>query len=496
MKKVLFFFLFLFVCSNFAQEVYVGKDENTIINNPKWAKDVVLYDNEPLTKPAGIYANDTFYVAISDTQFTSQTQLLSIRRSTDQGITWFSSGGLYGPRLPIYNMKFIKDPDNNIYWVGRIGPDVYIWNINTPNLAAKNVGGEYDIDFEITSKNSWILYADSAGDNIYRYLSIDKGLTWSAHRLVGYGTKMHVIADANRDTLMLLYREKTSSTLNELNWPMHLITYIVNSDSTISPTVPNGLVVTDTLFTKSEFKLALLNNELWVFNTQDSSGNIDIKIQRSTNRGLNFEKVNSLASSSIDEYWFDAQPYGQGIDFIYYVDSLQTGPANSNTDYISYSYAYNGNNWMPPTKISENFPFWSPRSYSPIIIERGNSDCALVYVGRDSVGQIKLFFDRYLAQNPVNVENEILPSHYSLTQNYPNPFNPSTTIKYSIPRAEKVRVTVYNILGKQVADLVNEYKEAGSYQINFNADNLSSGTYFYKIQAGSFTETKKMLLLK
>jgi hypothetical protein len=81
-------------------------------------------------------------------------------------------------------------------------------------------------------------------------------------------------------------------------------------------------------------------------------------------------------------------------------------------------------------------------------------------------------------------------------QNYPNPFNPSTTIKYNIAKSSYVTLKVYNILGSEVASLVNRNLKAGEYQLQFNAGNLSSGVYFYKIIAGSFTDIKKMLLVK
>ena len=88
------------------------------------------------------------------------------------------------------------------------------------------------------------------------------------------------------------------------------------------------------------------------------------------------------------------------------------------------------------------------------------------------------------------------PLKFSLKQNYPNPFNLSTTISYSIQKKERVVLKVYDILGNEVATLVNDEKPAGNYQIQFNATSLASGIYFYKIQAGSFIQTKKMILLK
>jgi hypothetical protein len=88
------------------------------------------------------------------------------------------------------------------------------------------------------------------------------------------------------------------------------------------------------------------------------------------------------------------------------------------------------------------------------------------------------------------------PKSFELSQNYPNPFNPNTSIRYNIPKDSKVKIEVYDALGRTVASLVNEYKSAGSYSVNFDASSLASGVYLYKISAGDFTATKKMNLLK
>ena len=96
----------------------------------------------------------------------------------------------------------------------------------------------------------------------------------------------------------------------------------------------------------------------------------------------------------------------------------------------------------------------------------------------------------------VNNSTSTLPGKYSLEQNYPNPFNPSTSIKYSIPKAGQVKLNVYSVTGKLVANLVDEFKTAGNYTVNFNAVNLASGVYFYRLSSGSFVENKKMILVK
>ena len=90
----------------------------------------------------------------------------------------------------------------------------------------------------------------------------------------------------------------------------------------------------------------------------------------------------------------------------------------------------------------------------------------------------------------------MIPENYSLAQNYPNPFNPSTMINYQLPMNSLVTVKVFDVVGREVATLVNERQEAGTYQTSFNAQGLSSGLYFYQLRAGNYSEVKKMLLLR
>ena len=89
-----------------------------------------------------------------------------------------------------------------------------------------------------------------------------------------------------------------------------------------------------------------------------------------------------------------------------------------------------------------------------------------------------------------------IPAEFALTQNYPNPFNPSTTINYDLPSSNFVTLKIYDLVGKEVATLVNEKLDAGRYSATFNGSNLASGMYFYKISAGEFTFVRKMVLIK
>ena len=105
------------------------------------------------------------------------------------------------------------------------------------------------------------------------------------------------------------------------------------------------------------------------------------------------------------------------------------------------------------------------------------------------------FNGNFTFSNPVTVNN-IIPGTVELLQNYPNPFNPTTKISYSIPQGEFVSLKVYDVLGNEVSTLVNNYKDAGNYSVNFNGTSLSSGIYFYRLQAGDHIYIKKMTLMK
>lgn len=133
---------------------------------------------------------------------------------------------------------------------------------------------------------------------------------------------------------------------------------------------------------------------------------------------------------------------------------------------------------LPVMKNGNHTVYLSANSYIefPIVNNAANRP-ELLFVDEDRTG----------TENPVKFE---------LQQNYPNPFNPSTMINYSVANAEMVELKVYDILGKEVKTLVNQIQNPGSYSITFNAAGLSSGVYFYKLKAGSFTEIKKMTLVK
>jgi photosystem II stability/assembly factor-like uncharacterized protein len=130
----------------------------------------------------------------------------------------------------------------------------------------------------------------------------------------------------------------------------------------------------------------------------------------------------------------------------------------------------------------------SPKSYSFVDKSAsGKTSYRLKQIDRDG---------KFKYSQSVEVEVGSIPKELSLHQNYPNPFNPATTIRYDLPQQATVKIAVYDMIGREVATLVNETKEAGSYEVIFSAQQLASGVYFYKLSAGAYTSMKKLMLMK
>jgi len=159
-----------------------------------------------------------------------------------------------------------------------------------------------------------------------------------------------------------------------------------------------------------------------------------------------------------------------------------------------------------PFTLEENKPITIIVGYT---IGQGIDPLNSVTVGKEVSAFVQQFYQSNFDDNilPVENENNLVVDEFRLYQNYPNPFNPSTKIKYRIPLSPPllkgeseaggfITLKVYDVLGSEVAILINEEKPTGSYEVEFNASSLPSGVYFYQLRAGNFIETKKMLLLK
>ena len=214
--------------------------------------------------------------------------------------------------------------------------------------------------------------------------------------------------------------------------------------------------------------------------------------------------VNNNLTEFLGQYW-DGSAWVNIFEFSYSYDvnnnqtewlgQFWVGSAWVNVFKVSYTYDVNnnriealwqdwdGSDWVNSTKHSYTYD--------------GNNNLTELlgqtWDGSDWVNVDKSIYS-YIPTDVKEITGEF--NDYSLSNNYPNPFNPSTTIKYSIPQGINVTLRVYDILGNEIATLIDEYKPAGNFEIEFDASSLSSGIYFYQLRAENYTSTKKMLLIK
>lgn len=228
------------------------------------------------------------------------------------------------------------------------------------------------------------------------------------------------------------------------------------------------------------------NFENKIFITTDTGKTfleISVPVSLYGENGLTINSSNHLFFTS-DGIYFSENPYiywtklYQNSSYSIFID-LADNIYSSVVDGIIHSNN-NGNNWE--LIFTENIS----RAFAHDLKIEGNS----LFIATNSYGLYEL-------QIPTSVEEGTdLVTSYQLHQNYPNPFNPTTKIKFSISQSDLVKIRVYDILGKEIQTLLNEYKTTGTYEVEFDASYLPSGVYFYRMISGSYAETKKMILLR
>lgn len=144
-----------------------------------------------------------------------------------------------------------------------------------------------------------------------------------------------------------------------------------------------------------------------------------------------------------------------------------------------------------PPLLTCTTPYWVKRTY---FLPAGTNK--IKFLGKSGFGDNLILDSICILSHLTGITNINSAVQYSLSQNYPNPFNPTTNIKFSIPKSTFVRLVVTDLLGKEVNVLINDFKLAGNYSVDFDAGSISSGIYFYSLTADDYTETKKMLFVK
>jgi hypothetical protein len=444
---------------------------------------------EPLNSSKGIALNgNTVHVVWADER--DGNREIYYKRSTDKGLTWGTDN------------RFTNNPASS--W----RPSVSV-NGTTVHLAwCDEISGNFEIYYK-RSTDDGINWSENTR------LTFDSARSWAPSLAVN-GSVIHIVWPESRDLNEEVYYKRSSD--NGLSWgPDTRLTY--DSSGTYYPSV------------------AVSGSNVHVVWYDFRTGRRTVFYKRSTNGGTNWgadtqltfgtsESYNAavcVSGSAVNVAWQDTR---FGAEEIFYMRSSDGGlnwssenrmTSNSGISwYPSISVAQNNVHLAWQDNTSGNYEIYYDRSTDGGInwdqILQLTNDTAeslrpsiavldsLVHVvwNNKRDGNFEVYYKRNPTGNPVGINNisGIIPSAYSLSQNYPNPFNPVTNVKFSIVSSGLVKIVVYDIMGREVQTMVNERLQPGTYETTFDGSTLTSGVYFYKMITYTYTETKKMILLK
>lgn len=368
---------------------------------------------------------------------------------------------------------------------------------------------------------------------IYYKRSTDNGITWESDvRLTNNsGVSQDPIIRAEGTSVNVIWRDTRSGTY-EMFYKRS-----IDGGNTWS---------SDTMLTAHSTGLASLNS-LAIYGSNlhiawsDTRHNDDYEIfyKRSTNGGISWGEDTRLTnelrisespsvtcnSSGVHIAWIDLRDSNINAE-VYYKRSTDNGNSwGADTRLTVYAYAGNpsillsgsivhviwgvlpsgseihykrssnsGNTWETSTQLSTSF---SGAYYANLAVT-GSKTHVIWHDVRNGSTNSEIYYDYNPTGNTIGIStiSTEVPAAFSLSQNYPNPFNPVTNIKFSLPAAGFVKLTIFDMLGREVETLVSKNLNAGIYNADWDAANRSGGVYFYKLQAGEFTETRKMILVK
>ena len=349
-------------------------------------------------------------------------------------------------------------------------------------------------DYFIDDLNGWFTnvgnYAKEKGGT---YKTTDGGITWRCQTDVEtyYATGIYFI-DKNIGNLIGLENRIFHTTDGGVTWIRIPINDIpqVNFRSISFFDKSNGIVVGQANFVQSyadAIGITTDGGESWNFTYEKGDGLRSIFMVDSTSAWVTGEDIRKTTDKG--RTWISKYK-GDYINSVSFADN-NNGYAIGNSGLMLYT-SDGGNNWTKLNQMTSNdlnyITFsktgigWISASNTVLTTEANN-------INSDTL------LTNYPAKDSIIVDSSITTNYY-LYQCYPNPFNSFTTIKYSLQKEEQVIIKVYDLLGREVVTLVNGYKKAGKYSKIFDASKLSSGLYFYRMIAGNFSETKKMILLK
>lgn len=494
--------LMLFALSVNAEDIKPVKITSGFENvqNPDWGGDVLITSIEPLGSISGVArSNGTIYVAIPDTT-TVPGMCLLVYKSTNFGDNWTRiSSAIQGSAL-VTKTKMVKTGADSIYCVFLANNTLYYWNVenNSFNVHPTDVVRDYDVG--ITSSAVMYVTVDIATSNtIRRYATMDGGASYSqSATITSSGANPRVSPSATGDTIIVNYYgpilTDTSTSV------IRSAIYRETSPGTFSSS--NFVNVTQAGQPKREFFSITIGGIVMFIYVEGVPGSRDIKGYLSSNGGVSYPQTfDFMITPNVDEYWATGKANTHapgGFDIAYFSDS--TGTPGITSDKIIHQSALITSplSFTSGTRVTQNFPpEYSTAEYKPELIEFQNStgDLGVIWVGVDGASK-RVYWNRMTQLTNIKNNSNQLAEKFELYQNYPNPFNPVTTIKFSIVENAYVSLKVYDMLGKEVANPVDQQMNSGVYEYQFDASGLSSGVYYYRLQAGENSLTRKMTVLK
>jgi photosystem II stability/assembly factor-like uncharacterized protein len=405
-------------------------------------------------------------IVINDSKFYAYIRNQGLYLSTDLGTSWTKISAGLNPYSTVYSLVF---NGNNIF-AGTFLTGMFVstndginWNQINYGLANLSVGA-----------------IDVIGDTIYCYsgltgnfLSFNKGVNWTP--VVNSPGTLYMQRFGNYIYKSVGYDGIFLSTDNGANW------------TPINNGLPVGKFYTPALAVNGNNILASIEG---------------YGVYLSTNNGSNWNPIgyfyNTIYALAASENKIVAATF----DSVYYSTNNGNTWLHSNLNNVRVTaFLFNGSNILAGTEFYgvflsiDNGASWTKVNdgltnlWVTSLIISGTD----LYAGTNWGG----VWRRPLSQL-TGISNKVkyLPLEYGLYQNYPNPFNPTTTINYTLQKAGNIKLTIYNAIGSKVATIVDEYKPAGNYSVQFNAKNLASGIYLYRLESGNFSVAKKFILLK
>ena len=414
------------------------------------------------------------------------------KRSTDGGTSWQADTRLtnngfdsydacvavlgsavhvvwYDGRDGNYEIYYKRSTDGGASW----GPDTRITN-NTYLSLLPSVA--------VTASAVHIVWNDqpaSNNDEIYYKRSTDGGASWSAEtRLTNFISPSHTPTIAAEGSNIHISWTDSREVFPE-------VYYKRSTDSGI--TWGNDIPITEADFINSEFSsISVSGSTVHIVWVDSKNSNTEIYYRRSTNSGVSWEAETRLTNNSAVSVFPSLAVSGSAAHIVW--NDMRDG----NHEIYYKNSTDGGVTWGTDIRLTNN-PEISQNSFIAV------SGSVLHVVWRDSRdGNFEIYYKRDPTGNPnaINIISGEVPDGFSLSQNYPNPFNPITNIEFSVPKTGIVKLTVFDILGREIALLVNENLNTGTYKADFDASNLPNGVYFYKMQTENFTDVKKMILIK